>query len=948
MRKSVRNPQKAIISQTLRIFVAGSCAISLHSMNSLVRCLIILVLGTAAAVSAQNNTVKPPAVSKKLPQKTTKKTVKPPKAKPVTAQRDSIIKDSLRRVQDSSSAAALLPARDSTVRTLAITTSDSTIKQPRQSLDTIVTYSARDSATFTLSSKKMRLRGDANIKMKDQKLEAEIIEMAFADAGLSAEGTRDSTGRLHGFPKFIDGREEFAGERLSFNLRTKQGVITQGETNVEGGFYYGAKVKRMDERTFFIKDGAYTTCDKPHPHFYFGSPEMKVIANDRIFFDPLIMYVEDLPVFILPIGLYFENRSGRQSGLVVPTFHFSNVNGVVFQNLGYYFALSDYYDTQFGIDIFTKSGYLLRNTTRYVLRDVLNGNFTLSFGRRRSTPDDPMLNSWQSSLYHTQKIDPQTSLTANLSFSSQDFNRDYSTDITQRLQQQIYSNASFTTGFDNGSTLSASFSRSQNLITDESQTTPSISYTLPQMFPLKSFVASDSWLRDVGLSYGVTGDYSLSRNRKITVDTVAKTADTAFVSNERYFTIHHTPSLSISPKFGNFSVTPSFNYRENWYFRKLNRVRHLDSTYSDNMEYSASPLREYQYDMGVSVGTRLFGIIQPNILGINALRHTFQPTFGYRYTPEFSSKTAGYIGSYLDSVTGKQVEYSRYEKDGGASSGKASQLLTYSFANSFEAKIAQNDTSPDLKLDLLRLNLSGNYDFEKDSMPFSDISADFRTPALDFINFNGFAGFTLYNEAPVFDSLAGKVIDRRIDQFLASAGKGLARLTNFSLNFSTRFSSEGAQLTTNQNVADTAAKTPPGVGERFAARANFKETEDDLYGDDTPGWSALSMPWNVAFGATFTYSAPLASQVSRRFDINGTFGLQITPTWNMTGQFSYDVTTNYLFIQSINITKDLHCWNLVFNWIPMGANQGFYLRFGIKASQLQDLKVEKRSNPVYR
>ncbi|MCB0702632.1 MAG: hypothetical protein KDC55_07985, partial [Ignavibacteriae bacterium] len=62
----------------------------------------------------------------------------------------------------------------------------------------------------------------------------------------------------------------------------------------------------------------------------------------------------------------------------------------------------------------------------------------------------------------------------------------------------------------------------------------------------------------------------------------------------------------------------------------------------------------------------------------------------------------------------------------------------------------------------------------------------------------------------------------------------------------------------------------------------------------------------------------------------------------------YDLIDQKLENTSINITKDMHCWDLSVRWYPTGINQGFYLRFGIKASQLQDLKLEKRDDPIYR
>jgi len=62
----------------------------------------------------------------------------------------------------------------------------------------------------------------------------------------------------------------------------------------------------------------------------------------------------------------------------------------------------------------------------------------------------------------------------------------------------------------------------------------------------------------------------------------------------------------------------------------------------------------------------------------------------------------------------------------------------------------------------------------------------------------------------------------------------------------------------------------------------------------------------------------------------------------------YDFIRSSLTVPSINLIKDLHCWELIFNWIPTGGNAGFYLKIGIKSSQLQDLKFEKQNNPLLR
>ncbi|HOQ49264.1 MAG TPA: hypothetical protein PLV01_05485, partial [Candidatus Kapabacteria bacterium] len=76
--------------------------------------------------------------------------------------------------------------------------------------------------------------------------------------------------------------------------------------------------------------------------------------------------------------------------------------------------------------------------------------------------------------------------------------------------------------------------------------------------------------------------------------------------------------------------------------------------------------------------------------------------------------------------------------------------------------------------------------------------------------------------------------------------------------------------------------------------------------------------------------------------------LRLTETWNISANARYDFIRKEFLTPQINLKKDLHCWELILNWNPIGFNRGFYLRFGIKSSSLQDLKIEKKSYPLFR
>ncbi len=46
----------------------------------------------------------------------------------------------------------------------------------------------------------------------------------------------------------------------------------------------------------------------------------------------------------------------------------------------------------------------------------------------------------------------------------------------------------------------------------------------------------------------------------------------------------------------------------------------------------------------------------------------------------------------------------------------------------------------------------------------------------------------------------------------------------------------------------------------------------------------------------------------------------------------------------MGLTRDLHCWEMSFNWVPMGPQKMYSFHIGIKAGMLRDIKYDKSSN----
>ncbi|MCX7909367.1 MAG: putative LPS assembly protein LptD [Ignavibacteria bacterium] len=807
--------------------------------------------------------------------------------------------------------------------------------KPKATFDDIIKFSSLDSIRFNVKQKHLYLRGKAQVQYKTQKLEAEIIEFYFDKSLLRAQGSKNSEGKYFGYPAFTDNQEVYYGEKISYNFKSKQGTITLGETQLGEGFYFGDKIKRENEREFFVQNGCYTTCNAPHPHYYFGSPKMKVVAGESVYLDPLIFYVEDLPIFILPIGLYFPNRSGRQSGLIAPSFFFSQTRGVAIENLGLYLALSDYYDTRFTFDFYSKGGFLSKNYTQWKYRNIFDGNLELSFGRVRFSVDQPYQKTWSFAVRHNHKINPFENFNADVRFFSQDYFRNTSFDIFTRQQQDLTSNASYSRTFENGSSLSLAYSRSQNILTTAYTETPSISFTVPQINPLRSFAPDNEFLRSISFQYSVRAYHNKSKRER----------DSTFAFD--YSTkISHSPTISFQlPKIYYFTFTPFFNFSFNNYFRRTTKaINPIDSTLSETVENGV--FTEYNYSFGISSTTKLYGIAKPNLLGVKMVRHTVSPSIQFSYTPNLSNPKYGFYGKYLDFKSNREIVYSRFEKDGGGLASRSLyQLLSYSIQNNISVKYNPTDTGEDKTIDILNANISGNYNFAADSLKFSDISLSIYTTTIPSLSVNSSLGFTLYDQEPILDA-SGKPTNsyHKVNRFLISSGKGLIRLTYFTLSLSTKITGGKIPSTPQSGEKQTDSLS---LGERFSLRRNIETKEFDFWGENTLGYQPFQTSWSLSFDVNYNYRRDFVNQKSQSLNISLDASFKLTPTWNVFLSTQFDAINKEIVSPVIRINKDLHCWDLAFTWYPYGSFTGFYFRFGIKSSVLRDLKIEKRSSPLY-
>ncbi|HED07469.1 MAG TPA: LPS-assembly protein LptD [Ignavibacteria bacterium] len=790
-------------------------------------------------------------------------------------------------------------------------------------VDTIIYASSRDSLILKVNEKKMNLYGKSEIKFKSTDLKSAVIYVDFNTYSLKARGiVSDSIpGRIIGKPVLIEGSDSYTGSKIDYNFKTTRGMITAARTSEGDSYFTGEKIHKVNSNTYFIADGIYTTCNHNPPHYYFYSPKMKMVQNEQIVARWVWLYLGGVPFPVpLPFAV-FPIRSGRRSGIIIPAIGNDARFGQYLSRFGYYWAINDYMDINLTANYYTRGSFSLSSRFRYVKRYDYNGSFQLGykyFIKGESTdPDRTESQNWQIRWRHTQKINPTLRLDVNIDFASSNYLNLTSINLSQVLRREIVSNATlFKTWEKSGNSLAINYSRRQVLKTNKiNEVIPSVRFSKAQSYPFKksSDYSRQKWYELFGYSYN--GQFKIERNR------------TGGGSNSRGGFLH-TISASMSPKVGHFSISPTFNYQERWYNRRIERTfagMSVDSTDSIVTKDVKGINFVRSFSVGISASTRFYGMFKPNILGIAAIRQTVNPSISYSYRPDFSSPKWGYYGTYVNS-RGETVKYDKYTREiyGGAPAGE-SQSISFSIANVFEMKTKvdpTDTTSKEKKIRLLNLSAGLSYNFVADSMKLSNLFVSYRTQVGTLFNFSGSSSFTFY------DYVEGV---GPVNKFLINEGKGLFRMTSLNLSISTRLAGSKSK----DGVKKDSTKQKDALSliqeSNVITRGLYTERETDF-----------SIPWNVSLNFNYSISKPTPSKSNVLANVNANVNFNLTRNWNLSFTGSYDFVNKKIVVPQIRISRDLHAWILNFMWNPIGTYRGYRLEIKVKAPQLSDLKLTKR------
>ena len=853
---------------------------------------------------------------------------------------------------------------------------DSMMRARSNGIDAPVKYSAEDSLVYDAESGTAYLYGNSKVDYENMKLTSDKVHMNLDKSTVRATGTVDSTaeGGIKGKPIFTMGKDEYKSDTMAFNFKSKKGLIKGIYTEQQDGFLSGEVGKRDSTGSVYLQHGRYTTCDKPHPDFYIALSRAKVRPGKDVVFGPAYLVVADVPLpLAIPYG-FFPFSKKYSSGFIMPSYGDESDRGFYLRDGGYYFAISDKWDLKLLGEIYTKGSWGVSAASNYRKRYRYSGSFLFSYQDSKTgdkgLPDFAEQESFKIQWNHRQdpKANPYSSLSASVNFATSSYERNNLNSMynPQTLTQSTRtSSVSWSTGFSSiGLSLSATTNLSQNMRDSSIQITlPDLNISLSRFYPFKRkhLVGKERWYEKISMSYtGQLANSISTKEDKLLHSNLIKDWKNAFQ--------HTIPVQANFTLFNYINVTPSFNFTDRMYSKKV--TRGWDNTLQKEVvkDTTYGFHNVYNWSMNVGASTKLYGFWTPNrkLFGdkIQAIRHVITPQVSFSYSPNFGARRYGYYDSYqYTDASGnvKLVEYSPYQDELYSVPGKyKTEMISWDVSNNIEMKIkSDKDTTGYKKISIIdELGASMSYNAAADYHRWSDLSMRLRLKWWKNYTFSMNAQFATY--AYELDANGKPYVGNHTEWGYGRLPRfqGMSQNFSFTLNpeklkkwFGRKDDKDDDKVSVDSDGPDTNIESnmdddlEKGKYAAKKKRGNIAETDDD-------GYMSFNMPWSLTIGYGITMRENTAGKFNTKTmrypykftqTLNFSGNIRISDGWNINFSSGYDFENHAMSMTTASLSRDLHCFNMSAS-VVLAPYTSYNFTFRCNAATLTDaLKYDKRS-----
>lgn len=340
----------------------------------------------------------------------------------------------------------------------------------------------------------------------------------------------------YGNAKLKSGKDSLKGEKIVYNLKSQKGKVVKGKTKIEKGILWAEEIFKVDKNNLKAFKGHYSTCDLDPPHYFFFSYKVKTIPKKDIIAQPVIMFIKDFPVLILPFWIFPATRE-RKSGFLTPKPGRNSLLGLYLKNITYYWAINNYTDFTFGFDLYERKGITVLSDYEYKIFKKFEGNINGTFTREIN----PKRERWSINAIHSHNMPFNIKMQAKADFISDNtYATDYSEYKPERLKSESYSFLTLSKNF-KISSLNLIFDHRDDFLNRRKETKiPSLTISLfgKQIGPMR-FQGGLEFLR------------------KITKDTSKKVEDKFLNMNQSFFLQNSI--------YGILNITSSANFSQKIY-----------------------------------------------------------------------------------------------------------------------------------------------------------------------------------------------------------------------------------------------------------------------------------------------------------------------------------------------------------------------------------------------
>ncbi|HET7712112.1 MAG TPA: LPS assembly protein LptD [Thermoanaerobaculia bacterium] len=455
-----------------------------------------------------------------------------------------------------------------------------------------------------------------------------------------------------------------------YNLDTKTGTFFKSTASMEPSLSFsGERVEKLDEDTYRMTEGIFTSCDLDRPAWSFHVGSAEVTLDDYAHMKDISFRARGLPIFWAP-RLIWPTKRDRSRGFLIPRMQFSEAIGNRIE-LGYFLPFGESVDATLYAELNDKNYSGGGGTIRYVPSENVKVGQLDAF-----TIHDPEAGrqQWKYQYQHAQENLPGgfRGVVDVQDFSDLDFFRKYDRDPTLHTASNIYSSAYLTKNRPSYSVNLLADRRDIYLghVVQNDPTSPVIKQRFEQlpslqlrMYPQRvmgmplyfSLESSASHLRTSGIIGGPEADY--------------RRAD-----------IFPTLSLQLrTPAW--LSVRPQISLRQTYYSASLDP----QSPPGTRAAVDESINRTYAQGQVEVVGPSLSRVFNRSIGDFSRFKHVIEPRVRYIFTTDVKEQNRIIRFDTVDSpflpIVRDSVEYSLTQRVIGKQTAEGSsprEILSFS------------------------------------------------------------------------------------------------------------------------------------------------------------------------------------------------------------------------------------------------------------------------------